>query len=785
MVTAFLTAFACLSVCTSSPTTSAGSSLEGLGALAFAGRPSAAHSFVAAPPPDEGRGARRASAGTPAGAAAAPRALSFNGVDAHGGHVAFESRSVVRPEVVSLDDLDFVLAAACDADGGGIALAVAGPGGEAVALSWPPGTLLVGGSQWGCAPAPGEAPAPLYLRVAAAPRVASPRGGALFHGSLDVAFVHCATERAHVAAAFDHLSFSLARTAAAEPTPQQRGQDDAGAAGPRRTAGLSPLYAPLTWGYAQPGAAEAAATWNVVNDTSLAPGGPVSANGAVSWPAPSGGHLLVCTGCFAYAAVDVRASALFEWNVAREVEVVATVRTSAKVQFDALVNGTLQDVDSSGMVADTGSWRVPLLGLATPDATSGGARTADGVRLFSLHFSVQGVPLAVPVHLSMHVDVQTSYNNSFARAPTTPAPVAIATGGGMALSGAASIGARYTPAAGWQPVRGVYAWNVNPSAIAWDVPTPDVNPAGARGVSMRSALTFDVSLSMLGGWEFRSSTSAYTTATARPGCSTNGSYVTNTTYTPVGLTTAVGLFAELRKGTVATMTVGDPFPNATGGVGVDVVSGPACSAAGCSNVLHSGLLFPAPPGVPPPPSASITSTPSQSSTISLTPSQTPSPSSTLAGSPSETPSPTSSQTASETQSPTATESPTSTSSPTASPSLSPTPSVSPPPPPYRISFFAGSVACGGTPVDLPGYPDCSNNGAVSSSLLESPVNGAFALLRERLSHLRYSPSPLRPSSTEFTYTTYSAPNCPGGASTTETFARGALGNCLASASKFV
>jgi hypothetical protein len=237
---------------------------------------------------------------------------AFEGGDAHGGWVSFASTSAVRPEVVSLDQLPFVLAAACRE--GGLTLALAGPGGEAAAMEWAPGTLLVGGPQWGC----GGGGAPFYLRVTRPGGVRAKRGAFLFHGSADVAALDFGVEAAPVSAAFEHLSFSLAREGAggaqaaaqlAVPTEEEAAPGappSLGAARRRAAVGGfagSSLYQALRWGTAAPGHVEAAMTWNVRNGTAGVVGGPAVANPRVTLAAPYGGHFAVCTGCYLWAAV--------------------------------------------------------------------------------------------------------------------------------------------------------------------------------------------------------------------------------------------------------------------------------------------------------------------------------------------------------------------------------------------------------------------------------------------------------------------------------------------------
>jgi hypothetical protein len=212
-----------LLLCTPQSIHAAGAALHGLEAHSYGSRPEPAFSFSVS----SSTGSRRRLQQAEQEQGSERASLTYAGADAHGGSISFSSTSAVRPEVVSLDELPFVLALSCSRLGPGstrLALAVAGAGGEAAALSWGAGTLLVGGPQWGClggsAAAGGQqelpqgGPAPFYLCITAEPAVAAPSGSFLFQGSLRVSAIVLTAEPVSLAAAFHSLDFQLERLAA-------------------------------------------------------------------------------------------------------------------------------------------------------------------------------------------------------------------------------------------------------------------------------------------------------------------------------------------------------------------------------------------------------------------------------------------------------------------------------------------------------------------------------------------------------------------------------------------
>ena len=539
---------------------------------------------------------------------------AFEGGDAHGGWVSFSSSSAVRREVVALDALPFVLAAACRE--GGLALALEGAGGEAAAADWAPGTLLVGGPQWGCDGAP------FYLRVTKGGSVRAKRGAFVFHGSADVLAVDFEVEPVPMGAAFDHLSFQVSRASAAggdaghAAVPVEGGQEGgvpASVWAARRAAAVggsvtSPLYQALRWGTAAPGRTEAAVTWNVRNGSSGNVFGPAVLNPRVTLAAPYGGHYAVCAGCYAWSSVDVKVGALFEGRVAREVEVTASVKTSARFVFDILVNETVQHVvvrdpynvtiidpvdgvtknvtrytEKDLGVINTGNWTVPLLGVGAAEWL-GGIITDPldpSILIFTLSFSIQGVPLAVPVRVKLALQLEAFFNTTGSAPQTTAVQNA-----GLSVSGTTVVGSRYTADAGWHAVRSARALSLQPSLPLYDLPA-SANPS--QGLQLNTSLLTEVKATLFGDWAFTSSAKATSALYVRPRCWSQAAgftYDNSTVPAPQSLNNSV--FATLSKRATGWSTVGDPQ--------APVLVGPACMGVGvgCNAARQGGLQFPLP-----------------------------------------------------------------------------------------------------------------------------------------------------------------------------------------------
>ncbi len=78
-------------------------------------------------------------------------------------------------------------------------------------------------------------------------------------------------------------------------------------------------------------------------------------------------------------------------------------------------------------------------------------------------------------------------------------------GAGMRVSGAATLGARFDAASGWQPVRAARGLKVDALAPTFDVPLPgdaDSTVVSTDPLSLRTTLTATVSASILDGWKF-------------------------------------------------------------------------------------------------------------------------------------------------------------------------------------------------------------------------------------------------------------------------------------------
>jgi hypothetical protein len=608
--------------------------LGGLAAHAGGSRPDPLWSFEPHGAPGDARGAARRlwagmgggegaplrptappSDGAPAGGADGVVHHEFEGGDSHGGWVSFESSSAVRPEVVSLDALPFVLAAACTE--GSLFLAVAGAGGEAAAAAWAPGTLLVGGPQWGCGGAP------FYLRVTAPGGVRVKRGAMLFHGSTDVAALDFGVMREGPGAAFDHLSFSLSRASSGGGDPGALAAPTEAADAPpasvwaaRRRAAVggaagSPLYQALRWGTAAPGRVEAAVMWNVRNGSTGNVGGPAVLNPRVTLAAPYGGHIAVCSGCWAWTAVDVKASAVFEARSAREVEVTASLKTSARFVFDIMVNETTQRVikrdpynvtiidpvdgvtknvtryiETDLGVINTGNWTVPLLGVGAANNWLGGIITDandPSILVYTMSFAIQGVPMAVPVRVKLALQLEAFFNTTGGAPLTT-----VATGAGLSVSGTMVVGSRYTPDAGWHSVRSARALSLQPSLPLYDLPAT-ANPT--QGLQLNTSLVAEVKATLFGDWTFTAGAKTTSSLYVRPRCLVlpAGFFYDNSTVPPPkSLNNSV--FATLSKRATGWSTVGDPTAM--------VLLGPACVGvgAGCNQAQKGGLQFPKPNG---------------------------------------------------------------------------------------------------------------------------------------------------------------------------------------------